>query len=724
MFKDKYRRAIDTLTPSQEQLDGLKAMAEGGKLIPKRHIANRRLWYRLGAAAACAALVFALYKPLTGYFSGDADANGGSPREASSYAEIYRLFKSSSSHGKGKDLADYQDDNWNLAPAEDSTGSVDGRETAQQYSGTNLQVAGVDESDIVKTDGKYIYAVTDEYIHIISAQNGQLEPVSKVSRYIYQDDALKSRAFELYIREGRLIVLKEIAVGALQSYGSDDAGDGRAAPDYDPVAPAAEIPEKDYYKDYYKYHINGQTAISAEIYDITDIANPKALNSIGQSGYLISSRMVGDTLYLITNYAVYGDIKKSQPETYIPKIYKNGEDSLVGASDILYNPDAQYYAYTVISGIDTSGSGEMVSVKTVLGYGSTVYSNGKNLYLASPDTFSETMDGYITGYNLTNIVKFSLDNGSVSFAADGSVPGSILNQFAMDEFDGVFRIVTTVYRYKYPVTDNGVVEGVVRDSIDDAISYDTPDSTSDSGSTPPDSIDPARPSDTPAYSDPDSGTWNALYTLDGNLNIIGKIENLAPGETVYSVRFSGSVGYFVTFRQIDPLFAVNLSNPENPTLLGELKIPGFSNYLHPYGNGLLFGLGMDADKNTGMTGSMKLSMFDVSDPAAVSEKHSLVLDGFYYSAASYNHRAILIDPAKNLIGFQADAYYLIYSYDANKGFTELARLPLYESSAGYYIDIDARGLYIGDFLYLISQKQAVSFSLGAFTPVDTLAFGG
>jgi uncharacterized secreted protein with C-terminal beta-propeller domain len=145
-----------------------------------------------------------------------------------------------------------------------------------------------------------------------------------------------------------------------------------------------------------------------------------------------------------------------------------------------------------------------------------------------------------------------------------------------------------------------------------------------------------------------SKTFNALYVLDADLQVAGSITDLAQDEVIYSARFDGDIGYFVTFRQVDPLFAVDLSNPKAPVVLSALKIPGFSEYLHLWSDGRLFGLGRDADVETGRAGRMKLSMFDTSDPADVTERKTLLLDSDY-SAALYNHKAILISRDKNLI---------------------------------------------------------------------------
>ena len=204
--------------------------------------------------------------------------------------------------------------------------------------------------------------------------------------------------------------------------------------------------------------------------------------------------------------------------------------------------------------------------------------------------------------------------------------------------------------------------------------------------------------------------------LDDDLKIIGIISDLAPDEQIYSVRFDGEVGYFVTFRQVDPLFSVDLSNPAAPKIMGELKIPGFSQYLHVYGEDLLFGLGMTADEKTGRTGSLKLSMFDVSNPYDVTEKHQLVLEE-NYSTALYNHKAILVAKEKDLIAFPVDKGYKVFGYDEMTGFINVGEIET-DNWCG-----DSRGVYIDDYFYVCSDKQIYILDMNNFALAKELTIG-
>lgn len=213
-------------------------------------------------------------------------------------------------------------------------------------------------------------------------------------------------------------------------------------------------------------------------------------------------------------------------------------------------------------------------------------------------------------------------------------------------------------------------------------------------------------------------TTNAVYVLNNKLEIIGQITDLAEGETIYSARFMEDTGYFVTFRQTDPLFSVDLSDPENPEIIGTLKIPGFSEYLHFYGDNLLLGIGMDADEESGTTNGMKISMFDISDPKDVKEIHKYTMKESYYSDVFYDYRAVLIDHNKNMIGFSAygnQEMYYIFQYDKTNGFN----LEMQEEVNGNSW-MTARGIYINDRLYIIKGNAIESYQIGDYTKIDDL----
>ena len=209
---------------------------------------------------------------------------------------------------------------------------------------------------------------------------------------------------------------------------------------------------------------------------------------------------------------------------------------------------------------------------------------------------------------------------------------------------------------------------------------------------------------------------NSLYVLNDKLEIIGSIHNLAKDETIYSARFMGDTGYFVTYRQVDPLFSVDLSDPENPKILGELKIPGFSEYLHPYGDGKLLGIGMDVSEDGFTTEGVKLSMFNVTDPSNVTEENKYTIEESYGTDVGYNYKGVFVDVQKNLFGFVTyhdGVTYQLYTYDEAEGFKEVMSRQL----SGYE---GSRGLYIGDVFYLVSGNMIESYSMNGFEKMDDI----
>lgn len=634
-----------------------------------------------------------------------------------SYSELYRIL---SAMDGGSAWWNYE--SMDMAGGKDGDSSAEGQGGGlPDYSDTNLQVAGVQEADIIKTDGTYIYALSWDYLYILKANDGTPDLIAKIKHS--NGDGTGGSFFELYLTDGKLIALHREAMvyayddlklegdGTTNEGGGDssdpNAGSGEdpgvtpddpgTAPDEpgtepsdpgteptdpgtDPTDPGLEpepvpiepieppigiLPGTD-------------PEVSVVIFDVSDPANPVKLNTLAQEGDYLSSRMVGEDLYLVTNMYIYpAGMEKSNVDSYVPATCIEGEDPTpVAPDDIYVAPDPDSSSYVTVSGIDCSGSGKFVSTKAVLGTATNLYSNGESLYLTNYDT--GTRDGYV--YDRTAIIRFALGDGTVTKAATGSVDGSIINQFSMDEYDGYFRIATTVYQYKE--YRDGDVIGISTDEQDIS---------------------------------------NGLYILDKDLDPVGEIDKLAPGERIYSVRFDGSVGYMVTFKQVDPLFAVDLADPRNPKVLSALKIPGFSEYLQPFGDGLLFGLGKQTNED-GMVTGLKLSMFDVSDKTNVREIAKYVLKGDYiWTEAAWNHKAILVSADRKLIAFPSYDSYFIFGYDGENGFTLLKQVKIDADALafGYYYGT-MRGLYIDDFLYVYTGSSFVTLAFPDFDTKGTL----
>jgi inhibitor of cysteine peptidase len=284
-----------------------------------------------------------------------------------------------------------------------------------------------------------------------------------------------------------------------------------------------------------------------------------------------------------------------------------------------------------------------VTISTYLGSGHDTYMSKESLYIAvtkyatlETDNRSDIAFGFHA--TDTEIFKFVVDGLNVDFLAAGTVPGRLLNQFSMDEFEGHFRIATT--------------EGQAWDERNPSA--------------------------------------NHLHVLNQEMKTVGSVEDLARGERIYSVRFMGDKAYMVTFKETDPLFVLDVSDPTNPTVLGELKIPGFSNYLHPYDENHLIGFGQHTKlvKEKGdtsprvLTDGVKISMFDVTDPLNPKEKFTQIIGGRgTYSPLNHDHKALLFNKKKNIFAFP------IMIYEDKPG-TEYEQLFKFQGALAYSIDLE------------------------------------
>ncbi|KAF0194521.1 MAG: secreted protein with C-terminal beta-propeller domain, partial [Bacillota bacterium] len=302
--------------------------------------------------------------------------------------------------------------------------------------------------------------------------------------------------------------------------------------------------------------------------------------------------------------------------------------------------------------------------------------------------------------NTTSVYKFEVDGVDVDYVAKGEVPGNILNQFSMDEHKGHFRIATTNWN--------------------------------------------------------NSGTTNNVYILDSAMKLSGKIEDIAPGERIYSARFMGDKGYLVTFEMVDPLFVIDLSNPQKPEILGALKIPGFSNYLHPLDENHLLGIGKDTDvmdrkDHTGkvvgqfvIEKGMKLAIFDVSDVNNPKEKYSEIIGGRgTHSEVLYNHKALLFNTQSGTLAFPVTIYEsgtetnwgafefqgaIVYKVSLTEGFDLEGKITHitseeYSKMGNNYYDGSSeikRALYIGNNFYAISDRAISAHNMTNFKEVNRL----
>ena len=527
------------------------------------------------------------------------------------------------------------------------------------YSRTNVQVAGVDEGDIMKIDGKYIYVIHDDDLIVFKADGAATKQVARIA---VTDGNNGQYPSELYVSGDRLAVI-------MGSYSICYAVEDKAA------AAAAT-------SDCFLPGYPSESKTSVALYDITDPEAPKVMTSLGQDGSVLTSRLLNGKLYVVSNYWVYSDVNASNPGSFVPQLYRGGAPYSIPCEKITGVPVPESPSYVVICAYDLEK--DVISdTSSVLGGGDTVYMNSDRLYLIHSD-YSDVESARRTEgvysvvdhrcFNSTTITRIGLSPLSVQSA--GKVPGSVGGSYYVDEQNGYTRIATTNYTYSYSIYSDA------KQGFDNYKGGD------------------------------DNTTANALYVLDSGMNVVGKAENIAPGENLYSVRYDGNYAYLCTFRQIDPLFVYDLSNPGAPKKLSELKLPGFSEYLHVWADGRLFGLGQSATDEGRVTG-MKMVMFDISDKANVTAASSLEL-GEGYSEALYNPHAILIDYARNLIGFPTDGGYALYSYTDVGGFAKLT------SIKGADWDYNMRGAYIGNYLYIVGSSGVTVIDLGSFQTVGNV----
>lgn len=530
--------------------------------------------------------------------------------------------------------------------------SVDAEEESIDHSTTNEQVEGVNEGDILKTDGKYIYTVQSKqkynsaaeyYIHIRKIQeDGGLMKVSSIA---IEND----RPIEMYVDNNRLILLSSNGTG-------------------------------------YKTQNTHQNT-SVRIYDISDRSVPKTINHFYQQGEMLSSRYIDENLYVVSNYHSATQPVKDDLFSYVPCITypSKGQVKMVASNDICVMENPTSVSYVVASSVSTRTEDAAVNTKAVLGSGGIIYCSTENLYVLGTS--------YSTSEQ-TEILKFALNSGKIRYITKQTVSGRTLNQFSADEYNGFFRIATTGFDTQTGQTSNNV------------------------------------------------------YLLDSNLKQVGAITGLAKGENIYSVRFIGDTGYVVTFRQTDPLFVLDLKDPKQPAVVGKLKIPGFSSYLHPFKDNLLIGIGANTTSG-GQRIGFKMSLFDVSDPTNPLEIKNYTTTNDYSgkSLVEYDAKAFLFDDQQDIIGLPLITGtangticngYALFKVSKENGFEELGFLDsegniISENSAyqqskytalssmnSMYTEFNIlRGAYVGDTLYLFTGYDITAVSYKTFQKIGT-----
>ena len=553
----------------------------------------------------------------------EVDASGEF-KQADSEEELYKtlqeLEKQTGSYARGGDVMLLEES------AEITTMDAGAADTAANqkvtgeadYSQTNVREAGVDEGDVVKTDGSYLYVLKSSgSVRIVDIRGTKMKEIAEI-----QPEKLNESIEDLYLDGDRLMLVTTGYESSMEEAESD------------------------------MYTVNRYQYTALTVYDITEREHPEVTGRITQEGDYRQSRKNGDYVYLLTQYSPsLGD--SFEDSSVMPLV----NEQKLAISDVYLPDQTSQPDYLVASGINIQDPENVISSKAIVSGAADFYMSSDNLFICN--------NNWNDGKSSTEILRFACEDGEITAGAMCELPGFLNDTFSLDEYQGYLRVLLT------------------EDS---------------------------------------NGESNSLYILDADMQVTGAIRDLADGETIRSARFMGTIAYFVTFRQTDPLFCADLSDPDNPQILSELKLTGFSSYLHPYGDHLLLGVGYEAEEETGSQTGVKLSMFDISEPSQVEELDKYVIKGASYLPSDYDYNAILADGEKNLIGFVCDGEYLVFSYDEEKGFQNLLT---YTMSDWEYWDGDAscRGVYAGDEFYIVDQDEVLCFDMNQdFTLTDRLAW--
>ena len=518
---------------------------------------------------------------------------------------------------------------------------------ATEHSTTNVQVKGVDEADIIKNDGKYVYIVAGNNLIIVDA----FPPED--SKIIANLNITNATPNQLFINENRLVLMSTTYAESADSLPSQSEA---------LIKPDMIVPPG------YGY---GMPRTVVTVYDTTDKSKPKVVKEYTVKGNYYNSRMIGDYVYVIAQDGVPYGLPEPIP---LPGLFDGVQQ--VATSPVhyfdSYSPDLTFNNIVAVN----INKPQQVSLNTyMLGYANTLYVSSNNIYIAhrkevpwhyytdqeqsmfykvivpvlpkdmqqellkikeqyKDDPLEQTQkaqEKYEELFNAldqttrqvimndlaeasmkyeeeqaeqrerTIVHKLSIDEDEVEYKGKGEIKGTLLNQFSLDEYKNYLRVATTTY----------------------------------------------------VYGGRRSTSYNNVYVLDKNLEVVGEIEKIAPDERIYSTRFMGDRLYMVTFKQIDPFFVIDLRDPEQPKILGELKIPGFSDYLHPYDANHIIGIGketQDAGQGRVTTAGLKLALFDVSDVNKPKERAKIRIGlAGSDSEALRDHKAFLFDKKKNLL---------------------------------------------------------------------------
>ncbi|MFT4164658.1 MAG: beta-propeller domain-containing protein [Microlunatus sp.] len=679
-FDDRARAAADAV---RRRMAELPIDHEAGLRRVRRSPARVALPALVAAAVLITAVAVGLPRIIAGFPSGAGGATSGEAGAAAALTggltpfdscdTALRYFKDQApayliEQAGGRAYATSEDTQVQGAPVPsqgpDASGSAESAGGGTQHSDTNVQEAGIDEPDIVKTDGRRIVAVAESRVHLISTSKGKLT---------LRKTLPGATARNVFLSGNRLLV-----------FGDQE--------------PRLTEPRSAW----------AGTRAVVTMYDIADLSNPKLIATLTIDGQVLDARLAGTQVRMVTvaspdvdipspTYTRDGQIDKksmdrlraavarSTIDDWIPSyVLTDGRGAQVDKGRLVQCPDLA--RPEKFSGIDTVAvasfdiNSALQSRRTV-----GVIAGGEQIYASSTGTYVSTTEWRRDGSPVTTSVhKFvTAPSGATSYTGSGEVRGALLNQYAMSEYEGVLRVASTISERRGWVGSREVTEGIV----------------------------------------------TTLKEHDGVLRQLGQVDGLGrqDNESIRAVRFIADRGYVVTFRQTDPLYVLDLRDPAAPKVLGELKIPGYSGYLHPVGKNLLLGVGQSGagDRLDDQAG-VQFSLFDVSNAAAPRRIDVRTL-GAGSAGAEFDPKAFLYwQPRKLVI---APTY--LYGDDQGrgtfsgvvmlrltmKGLTELGKVSVAEKDG-----MTNRSLVIGDAVYLLSDQAIQTADLDTLRGIDTLKF--
>jgi len=545
-------------------------------------------------------------------------------------------------------------------------------ESSLSYSKTNVQVEGVDEADIIKSDGTYLYILRQDYStgkgEVIILKAYPPEEAKILSKIVWGENRAPTAIF---INGDKLVVF----LSTWSNY---------------------MIMEKE------GEYFYSTPKMGIEVYDVQNRAQPKLSRNITIDGYYLSSRMIDNYVYVVASFPAYF-VKE---DVVLPEIKVDNGKNKIDPTEVFYPEAADVsYSFTTILSLNIQDDQQTPIYKTILtGAASNIYVSLNNIYLTLTKYDIKEYQQATIATEETLIYRVKIQNGEIKLEAEGSVPGHVLNQFSMDEYQGYFRVATTIGQVFF---------------------------RAQTGS---------------------SEQTNNLFILDQSLKTVGKIENIAPGERIYSVRFMGDKAYMVTFKKVDPFFIIDVKEPSNPKILGWLKIPGYSDYLHPLGEDYIIGIGKETvpaeEGDFAWYQGIKISLFDVRNVSSPVETSKFKIgDRGTDSPVLYDHKALLFDEPTGLMvipvlvaevnkeqyqgEIPSNAYgepvwqgAYVFNVTAENGIVLKGRITHikgeFNKEVYYSQNFVERALYIEEYLYTISHGMVKVNNINTLDEVATI----